>query len=94
MRWDLARSSLGDSPKESESSLGTRREIAGKKIGGLAARLSEVARICGTHCCSRTNHHAAAYRSSRPYFYLYYHPLPQLRDPFRSNRNKCHYTHG
>ncbi|RWW85082.1 hypothetical protein BHE74_00006274 [Ensete ventricosum] len=47
MRWDLAGSSLGDSPKESGSSLGTRREIAGKKTGGLAARLPEVAGVCG-----------------------------------------------
>ncbi|RWV82083.1 hypothetical protein GW17_00056447 [Ensete ventricosum] len=43
MRWDLTRSSLGDSPKESGSSLGMRREIVGKKIGGLAARLPEYA---------------------------------------------------
>ncbi|RWW43717.1 hypothetical protein BHE74_00050591 [Ensete ventricosum] len=41
MRWDLVGSSLGDSPKESGNSLGMRREIAGKKIGGLAARLPE-----------------------------------------------------
>ncbi|RWV98979.1 hypothetical protein GW17_00038144 [Ensete ventricosum] len=47
MQWDLTGSSLGDSPKESGSSLGTRREIAGKKIRGLAARLLEVARVCG-----------------------------------------------
>ncbi|RRT43430.1 hypothetical protein B296_00012499 [Ensete ventricosum] len=47
MRWDLTGSSLGDSPKESGSSLGTRREIAGKKTGGLAARLPEVAGVCG-----------------------------------------------
>ncbi|RWW82669.1 hypothetical protein BHE74_00008859 [Ensete ventricosum] len=46
MRWDLAGSSLGDSLKESGSSLGTRREIAGKKTGGLAARLPEVAGLC------------------------------------------------
>ncbi|RWW40422.1 hypothetical protein BHE74_00054167 [Ensete ventricosum] len=46
MQWDLVGSLLGDSPKESGSSLGTRREIAGKKTGGLAARLSEVAGVC------------------------------------------------
>ncbi|RWW42070.1 hypothetical protein BHE74_00052411 [Ensete ventricosum] len=43
MRWDLTRSSLGDSPKESGSLLGMRREIVGKKTEGLTARLSEVA---------------------------------------------------
>ncbi|RRT42403.1 hypothetical protein B296_00041390, partial [Ensete ventricosum] len=48
MRWDLVGSPLGDSPKESGSSLGTRREIAGKKTGGLAVRLREVARLCRT----------------------------------------------
>ncbi|RZR88898.1 hypothetical protein BHM03_00016547 [Ensete ventricosum] len=48
MRWDLAGSSLGDSSKESGSSLGTRREIAGKKTGGLATRLSEVVGVCRT----------------------------------------------
>ncbi|RWV98618.1 hypothetical protein GW17_00038527 [Ensete ventricosum] len=47
MRWDLVRSSLGDSPKESGSSLGTRREIARKKTEGLTARLLEVAGVCG-----------------------------------------------
>ncbi|RZS24535.1 hypothetical protein BHM03_00057615 [Ensete ventricosum] len=47
MRWDLTRSSLGDSPKESGSSLGTRREITGKKTEGLVARLPEVAGVCG-----------------------------------------------
>ncbi|RRT46000.1 hypothetical protein B296_00015115 [Ensete ventricosum] len=47
MRWDLAGSSLGDSPKESGSSLGTRREITRKKTGGLSARLPEVTRVCG-----------------------------------------------
>ncbi|RWV83353.1 hypothetical protein GW17_00055045 [Ensete ventricosum] len=36
MRWDLVGSSLG-----------TRREIAGKKTGGLAARLPEVVGVCG-----------------------------------------------
>ncbi|RRT46099.1 hypothetical protein B296_00044075 [Ensete ventricosum] len=41
MWWDLARSSLGDSLRELGSSLGTQREIAGKKTGGLAKRLSE-----------------------------------------------------
>ncbi|RRT52159.1 hypothetical protein B296_00015972 [Ensete ventricosum] len=41
-------SSLGDSSKESGSSLGTRREIAGKKIEGLVARLPEVAGVCGS----------------------------------------------
>ncbi|RWW42944.1 hypothetical protein BHE74_00051449, partial [Ensete ventricosum] len=44
---DLVGSSLGDSPKESGSSLGTRREIAGKKTGRLVARLSEVVGVCG-----------------------------------------------
>ncbi|RRT31544.1 hypothetical protein B296_00053756 [Ensete ventricosum] len=48
MRWDLAESSLGDSPKESRSSLGTQREIAEKKTEGLAARLLEVVGVCGT----------------------------------------------
>ncbi|RRT63595.1 hypothetical protein B296_00020331 [Ensete ventricosum] len=48
MWWDLAGSSLGDSPKESGSSLGTRREIAEKKTGGLASRLPEVAGVCGS----------------------------------------------
>ncbi|RZS21213.1 hypothetical protein BHM03_00053825 [Ensete ventricosum] len=43
MQWDLAKSSLGDSPKESGSSLGTRREITGKKTRGLTVRLSEYA---------------------------------------------------
>ncbi|RZR75552.1 hypothetical protein BHM03_00061413, partial [Ensete ventricosum] len=46
IRWDLIRSLLGDSSKESESSLGTRREITGKKTRGLAARMSEVAGLC------------------------------------------------
>ncbi|RRT38421.1 hypothetical protein B296_00002941 [Ensete ventricosum] len=41
MRWDLAGSSLGDSPKGSGSSLGTQREITGKKSGGLAGRMPE-----------------------------------------------------
>ncbi|RWW41496.1 hypothetical protein BHE74_00053013 [Ensete ventricosum] len=48
MQWDLTESSLGDPPKESGSSLGMRREIVGKKTGGLAVRLPEVARVCGT----------------------------------------------
>ncbi|RWW19527.1 hypothetical protein GW17_00016409 [Ensete ventricosum] len=48
MRLDLVGSSLGDSPKESRSSLGMRREIARKKTRGLAVRLSEVAGVCGT----------------------------------------------
>ncbi|RZS23639.1 hypothetical protein BHM03_00056604 [Ensete ventricosum] len=47
MQWDLVESLLGDSPKESGSSLRTRREIAEKKTGGLTARLSKVARVCG-----------------------------------------------
>ncbi|RWW42239.1 hypothetical protein BHE74_00052227 [Ensete ventricosum] len=47
MRWDLVGSSLGDSPKELGSLLGTRREIARKKIGGLATRLLEVTGVCG-----------------------------------------------
>ncbi|RWW02709.1 hypothetical protein GW17_00034187 [Ensete ventricosum] len=38
MRWDLVGSSLRDSPKGSGSSLGTRREIAGKKIEGLTQK--------------------------------------------------------
>ncbi|RRT41102.1 hypothetical protein B296_00022705 [Ensete ventricosum] len=45
MRWDIAGSSLGDSPKESRSLLGTRREIAKKKTGGLVVRLPEVAGV-------------------------------------------------
>ncbi|RWW46985.1 hypothetical protein BHE74_00047059 [Ensete ventricosum] len=62
MRWYLAGSSLGDSKKESRGSLGTRREIVGKKTGGLAARLPEVAGVCGKEtkqqllcfdCCER-----------------------------------------
>ncbi|RRT63135.1 hypothetical protein B296_00022897 [Ensete ventricosum] len=52
------------------------------------------ASLSPAHYHSDTNHHATAYRSRRPCFCLYYHPLPQLRDPFRSNRNKCHYTRG
>ncbi|RWV77577.1 hypothetical protein GW17_00061568 [Ensete ventricosum] len=48
MWWDLAGSSLGDLLKESGSSLETRKEIAGKKTGGLAAKLPEVARVCGS----------------------------------------------
>ncbi|RWW01850.1 hypothetical protein GW17_00035100 [Ensete ventricosum] len=44
-RWDLVGSSLRDSPKESGSSLGMRREIAGKKTGGLVARLPEAAEV-------------------------------------------------
>ncbi|RRT42720.1 hypothetical protein B296_00039403 [Ensete ventricosum] len=47
MQWDLAESSLGDLPKELGSLLETRREIVGKKTGGLAARLPEVAGVCG-----------------------------------------------
>ncbi|RRT77035.1 hypothetical protein B296_00015574 [Ensete ventricosum] len=47
MQWDLVGSSLGDSPKESGSSLGTRREIIGKKIGGLVARSSETVGVYG-----------------------------------------------
>ncbi|RWW11512.1 hypothetical protein GW17_00024875 [Ensete ventricosum] len=47
MRWDLAESSLGDSPKESGSSLGMRREITGMKTGGLTVRLPKVAGVCG-----------------------------------------------
>ncbi|RRT53348.1 hypothetical protein B296_00026977 [Ensete ventricosum] len=46
--WDIAGNSLGDSPKESGSSLGTRREIAEKKTRGLAVRLLEVAGVCGS----------------------------------------------
>ncbi|RRT31424.1 hypothetical protein B296_00056838, partial [Ensete ventricosum] len=38
---------LGDSPKESGSSLGMRREIARKKTVGLTARLPEVAEVYG-----------------------------------------------
>ncbi|RRT70518.1 hypothetical protein B296_00036411, partial [Ensete ventricosum] len=47
MRWDLAGSLLGDLPKGSGSSLGTRTEIVGKKTGGLATRMSEAVRLCG-----------------------------------------------
>ncbi|RRT33432.1 hypothetical protein B296_00019224 [Ensete ventricosum] len=47
MRWDLVGSLLGDSPKESGSSLRTRREITRKKTGGLATSLPEVAGVCG-----------------------------------------------
>ncbi|RRT47159.1 hypothetical protein B296_00022773 [Ensete ventricosum] len=47
MRWDLVGSSLEDSLKELGSTLGTRREIARKKTGGLAARLPEVVGVCG-----------------------------------------------
>ncbi|RWW05444.1 hypothetical protein GW17_00031282 [Ensete ventricosum] len=46
MRWDLAESSLGDSPKELGSLLGMEREIVGKKTRGLAARLPEVTGVC------------------------------------------------
>ncbi|RWW51492.1 hypothetical protein BHE74_00042157 [Ensete ventricosum] len=46
MRWDLVESSLGDSPKGSGSSLGTRREIVGKKTRGLATRMPEAAGLC------------------------------------------------
>ncbi|RWV77100.1 hypothetical protein GW17_00062121 [Ensete ventricosum] len=49
MRWDLAGSSLGDSPNESGSSLGTQREIAEKKTEGLVARLPEVVGVCERH---------------------------------------------
>ncbi|RWW10346.1 hypothetical protein GW17_00026112 [Ensete ventricosum] len=37
---------LGDSSKGSGSSLGTQREIVEKKIGGLAARMSDAAGLC------------------------------------------------
>ncbi|RWV98292.1 hypothetical protein GW17_00038875 [Ensete ventricosum] len=47
MRRYLVGSSLGDSPKESGSSQGTRREIAGKKTRGHATILPEVAGVCG-----------------------------------------------
>ncbi|RWW06385.1 hypothetical protein GW17_00030290 [Ensete ventricosum] len=47
MRWDLARSSLGDSPKGSGSSLRTRREIIRKKTRGLTTRMPEAAGLCG-----------------------------------------------
>ncbi|RRT32406.1 hypothetical protein B296_00058555 [Ensete ventricosum] len=68
MRWDLARSSLGDSSKKLGSSLGTQREIAGKKTRGLATRLPDVAGVCrrfdlhtkkigsGCQCTSRRTH--------------------------------------
>ncbi|RWV81271.1 hypothetical protein GW17_00057325 [Ensete ventricosum] len=46
-KWDLAGSSLGDSLKGSGSSLGTRREIAGKKTRGLTARMSEATGLYG-----------------------------------------------
>ncbi|RWV91189.1 hypothetical protein GW17_00046548 [Ensete ventricosum] len=39
---------LGDSSKELGSSLGTQREIAGKKTRGLTVRLPEVAGLCGS----------------------------------------------
>ncbi|RZS21004.1 hypothetical protein BHM03_00053583, partial [Ensete ventricosum] len=48
MQWDLAGSSLRDLSKESGSLLGTRREIVGKKTGGLIVILPEVARVCGS----------------------------------------------
>ncbi|RRT41641.1 hypothetical protein B296_00034767 [Ensete ventricosum] len=48
MRLDLVGSSLGDLLNESGSSVGMRREIAGKKTGGLAARLPKVAGVCGS----------------------------------------------
>ncbi|RWW26753.1 hypothetical protein BHE74_00016347 [Ensete ventricosum] len=38
--------------------------------------------------CYGVGHTVAAFRSSRPYFCLYYHPLPQSCDPFCNNRNK------
>ncbi|RWW46406.1 hypothetical protein BHE74_00047665, partial [Ensete ventricosum] len=44
MQWDLTGSLLGDSPKES----GTRREIVGKKTGGLTVRLLEVTGVYGS----------------------------------------------
>ncbi|RZS26003.1 hypothetical protein BHM03_00059293 [Ensete ventricosum] len=47
MQWDLVGSSLGDSLKGSGSSLGTRREIAGKKTRGLTARMSEATGLYG-----------------------------------------------
>ncbi|RWW87132.1 hypothetical protein BHE74_00004064 [Ensete ventricosum] len=46
MRWDLVGSSLGDSSKGSGSSLVTRRDRR-KKTGGLTARMSEAAALCG-----------------------------------------------
>ncbi|RWW56589.1 hypothetical protein BHE74_00036687 [Ensete ventricosum] len=55
MRWDLVGSLLGDSSKESGSSLGTRKEITGKKTGGLTVRLSEVAGVCGSYVLIRLN---------------------------------------
>ncbi|RRT58713.1 hypothetical protein B296_00011255 [Ensete ventricosum] len=54
MQWDLAGSSLGDSLKGSGSSLGTRREIAGKKTGGLVARMSEATGLYGTNKSPRS----------------------------------------
>ncbi|RZS15075.1 hypothetical protein BHM03_00046855 [Ensete ventricosum] len=48
MWWDLAGSSLGDSPKEPGSSLGMRREIAGRRPEDLPQdyrRLSEYAGV-------------------------------------------------
>ncbi|RWW37458.1 hypothetical protein BHE74_00057410, partial [Ensete ventricosum] len=47
MRWDLVGSSLGDSPNESGSLLGTRRDITGKKTKGLTTTLPEVGGVCG-----------------------------------------------
>ncbi|RWW76020.1 hypothetical protein BHE74_00015921, partial [Ensete ventricosum] len=45
-KTETSRKIFGDSSKESGSSLGTRREIAGKKTEGFAARLPEVAGVC------------------------------------------------
>ncbi|RRT31574.1 hypothetical protein BHE74_00037277 [Ensete ventricosum] len=52
MRWYLVGSSLGDLPKRSGSSLGTRREITGKKTRGLDARMLEATGLCGTAASS------------------------------------------
>ncbi|RRT67225.1 hypothetical protein B296_00006697 [Ensete ventricosum] len=79
MRWDLAGSSLGDSPKESRSSLGTRREIFGKKTRGLAARLPEVAGVCGNK--SRVGISVILIQDDRPLFRIEAFPTLHLRLP-------------
>ncbi|RZS07329.1 hypothetical protein BHM03_00038155 [Ensete ventricosum] len=48
MRWYLTGFSLGDLSKELGILLGMRRDIAGKKTGGLAIRLLEVVGVCGS----------------------------------------------
>ncbi|RRT33111.1 hypothetical protein B296_00029197, partial [Ensete ventricosum] len=53
MQCDRVESSLGDSSKESGSSLGTQREIVRKKTGGLTTRVSEVAGLCESYIRQR-----------------------------------------